>query len=124
MKLPLLCLLAFAASLCSHYVAGDMPTKADVATASAGDEEHEIDVLKKVNGVYKKVVDGKVTDEGLGEDKEHHMQWRDDVVRSFNRSFVNGEHPGKAYAQSIRVFDVHHAQKLVMLDALREFYKK
>jgi hypothetical protein len=113
----------------------DMPsldTPAAVAADSdilSVEDDHESPAtstrVRKMNGVYVEVVNGEVTGQALTEDeKAIKMKWGEGTVRTFNRSspLDGGPHPGKAYAESITVFDIDYPQKQKLKQALVEFY--
>lgn len=110
-----------------------MPNANDAAAATAAaaatvhtleDSEPAPRYMKKEHGVYVEYVDGKPTDRGLAEHKGPKMAWGEGVVRSFNRSIVEPgtEHPGRAYAESIKVFDIDHHRKQEFVAAVQVFY--
>ena len=80
--------------------------------------------MKKEHGVYVEYVNGEPTDRGLAEHKGPKMAWGEGVVRSFNRSVIEPgtEHPGKAYAESIKVFDIDYHRQQEFIAAVQVFY--
>ncbi len=79
--------------------------------------------LKKEHGVYIKYVDGVSTGEGMGDKKK--IRFRNGALRHFNRTVGDGaDHPGRAYAESIRNWDVNHGRQVEFKVALQNFYQQ
>lgn len=117
-----------------HDVVAEMPSAAeqqtvaeDGVTVEDGGAEVESGArrLRKEHGVYVEYIDGERTDHGLEDLKGTKMTWGEGVVRTYNRSIVSGEdHPGKNYAESIKVFDINHQQLSAFRRSLEQFYSK
>ena len=87
------------------------------------EDEEPVRRMRKEHGVYVEYVDGERTDRGLSDLKGTKMTWGEGSVRTYNRTIVDmADHPGKAYVESIKVFDINHAKSQEYTEALKQFY--
>lgn len=127
------------AVIATSMVQSEMPTIEDVQNSEVEDSDMDLAagtiaadveagpskrVMHKVNGVYVEYENGKPTETGLGDMKQVKLKWGEGSVRTFNQSVAVGAHPGKAFAESIKNFDIDYQRKKEFEISLISFYKK